>query len=242
MPHILSYADADSEVRSTHFYDHSRDESDRVTQCIYCRSAMEVMAYDDLSVCRQCGWWTEVVGSKGFGWADCKWNDGKLKTYDIASLEVPLSELRSYLRRHPDDVAHVNPFHFERLVADCVKDSYKDSQITHVGGTRDRGIDFLLAQATGETWIVQVKRRANIRATEGVDAVRQLNGVLFREGAARGMVVTTAARFSPDAISETRVSTPTKAKYEMRLLAYPDLVDLFDIVPTEPYQPWKLHR
>lgn len=68
--------------------------------------------------------------------------------------------------------------------------------------------------------------------------VRELNGVLFREGLSKGMVVTTARGYSPAARRETAVKTETSETYEMELLSFDDIVGMLRINRPSPYEPW----
>ncbi|WP_164058582.1 restriction endonuclease, partial [Serratia marcescens] len=64
----------------------------------------------------------------------------------------------------------------------CLKHHYPKADIRLVGGRRDLGIDIFAIAENDEPTIIQVKRRSRLLATEGVSTVRELNGVLFREG------------------------------------------------------------
>ena len=39
-------------------------------------------------------------------------------------------------------------------------------------------------------------------------------------------------------MDETKIWTPTGETYDMKLLAYNDVVKLFDVNPKYPYEPW----
>ena len=108
----------------------------------------------------------------------------------------------------------------------------------HLGGTADRGIDLILIRSDEGPRLIQVERRSNLKSSEGVCVVRELNGVLFRENIAKGMIITTASHFTKAALDETTIWTQTGQTYDMQLLAYRDVVDLFNLVPSDPYQPW----
>ncbi len=70
-------------------------------------------------------------------------------------------------------------------------------------------------------------------------AVRELNGVLFREGMAKGIIVTTAKTFTSAARRESIVRTPTAERYQMKLLAFDDVVSMFRLPRQSPYRPWE---
>lgn len=243
---VLSYAEAEDLDADLFFYDHDLSERDlgktpKRYHCLYCdsmtqRSEPSLGQY--LFVCEHCGWWQVVSGGGGYGLKSCKTHRGRLKEYPVNSLDVPLGELRAYLRKHPSDVAFVDPTVFERLMGDCLRDKYNSSEVVHVGGTADRGIDLILVRLDEGPRLVQVKRRSDLTSAEGVQVVRELNGVLFRDNIAKGMVITTASRFTKPALDETSIWTPTGQTYDMELLAYSDLVELFDVKPRHPHRPW----
>jgi HJR/Mrr/RecB family endonuclease len=144
-----------------------------------------------------------------------------------------------YLSNHPNDLAHVDPFAFEQLIFECLKDSYgADVEVIKVGGRKDRGIDILLIRCQSEKTLVQVKRRRNILLAEGVSVVRELNGVLFREQVAKGMVITTATSFSQEARKEAKIEAVEK--HEVALLTFSDVVSLLGIRNyANSYAPWE---
>lgn len=191
-----------------------------------------------LFVCGHCGWWQLISGGGGYGLKTCKTHRGLLNKYPLDSLDAPLSELREYLRRHPSDVAYVNPTAFERLMGDCLRDKYDPCEVLHVGGTADGGIDLILIKLDEGPRLVQVKRCGDLTSSEGVKVVRELNGVLFRDNIAKGMIITTASRFTKPALDETSIWTPTGQTYDMDLLSYSDVVELFDVKPRQPHHPW----
>ena len=245
-PCVLSYAEAESFDVDLFFHDHDLSERDpgkasKRYHCLYCDTVTErsePRAIHYLYACGHCGWWQVIIGGRGFGLTTCSMHRGVLKQFPVDALDVPLRELRAYLHKHPNDVSLVNPTAFERLMGACLKDKSDSCEVVHVGGTADGGIDLVLIRLEEGPRLIQVKRRANLASTEGVRVVRELNGVLFRRNIARGMVITTASKFSKAAIKETEVWTPTGETYDMALLAYDDVVDLFDVEPRQPHEPW----
>jgi hypothetical protein len=88
--------------------------------------------------------------------------------------------------------------HLERLVQSVYRDVYADCDVFHVGGPGDGGFDVLMIRREdpGESYLIQVKRRSSASSVEGVSVVRDLVGAMILEGATRGIVVSTADRFS----------------------------------------------
>ena len=115
-------------------------------------------------------------------------------------------------------------------MADCFKDVYPDAEVIHVGKcSGDGGIDIKLVTTRKETILVQVKRREDLTSTEGVDAIRSLNGVLMHQNKARGIVVSTAKTFSPAAKREALPVRPRSTRYKVDLLAFDDVVSMLRV-------------
>jgi hypothetical protein len=211
---------------------------------------------ETLHCCPQCGWWAleseshcniEYVGDGG-GYFQNSYRliSAVSRRYDLSRSDIPIQELRRWLKKHPDHVAHVDPFLFEKLMADCFSDFYKDARVFHIGGRRDKGIDLKIVGNDDEQIIVQIKNRKKRISAEGVSAVRELNGVLFREGVPRGIVVTTARRFTKDAFAETRLNwaLPPGApfdRYRVELFARSDVIDLLNLQTQRHPEPWRPH-
>lgn len=218
--------------------------------CAFCGASMDTSATGKLSdqkayflaelvhTCQECGWWrTEntmtlreawhaerLIRSKDFNCVAY----GSVREYDLSAADIPLSELRQWLQKHPSDVVHTNSAAFEKLLAACFRDVYKDVEVIHVGKSGDEGIDILIVRGNAVEAVIQVKRRMKLESAEGVKAVRELNGVLFRRGIAKGIFVTTAKGFTKAAIREA-VSTPESfARYKVDLLAFDDVLNLLN--------------
>jgi Restriction endonuclease len=253
MEHLVSYEEARLEPggEEVTLYDGSIREY-IPGDCTFCLSPLHLRSEHDLtfvipeldvpvlSVCNSCGWWKAITDTTGlFGVKPATSLHGIAKRYSIDALDAPLSALRSYLTRHPHSLAHVNPRTFERLMADCLRDKFHPCEVIHVGGRGDGGVDIHLILSDTSRFLVQVKRREDINSIEGPEVVRELNGVLFREGEAKGIVITTASRFSAAAHLETKVRTPTSQTYDLKLFALDEIIDLLNLRPKDPYEPWK---
>lgn len=192
------------------------------------------------ALCADCGYWMVIEMPDLGGWHRLRPTPstvGIVREYTVDALDAPLHDLQRFLRKHPEHLAHVNPTVFEELVAACLRAVFQPCDVIRVGRTGDGGIDLLFIKPNMGHYLVEVKRRGNIERKEGVAVVRSLNGVLFREGAAKGMVVTTATAFTRAAEGETQVQTGGN-EYEMRLFGFPDIVSWLELDFTEPYEPW----
>ena len=194
-----------------------------------------------LAQCVVCGFWRVIkissLGGFRSGYEVPAWR-GVAEYYDVSDVSVPLNDLRRYLIKNPKRMGNVNPFVFESLVADCLKSAFPDCEIVKIGGVRDRGVDMILVRTTGENYLVQVKRKASLEQNLGVDPVRQLNGVLFREGAAKGIVVTSAKGYTKDAYNETFVNRGGDVWQSIELYSHSHIMEWLNLPTANPYSPW----
>jgi hypothetical protein len=194
----------------------------------------------DLLVCTACGWWKIRQDKYTSDLPSGKYLlKGIARQYEISSVDAPIEALRLFLGRHPNHMAHVNPSRFEVLMRDCLRSEFAPCEVIHCGKTGDGGVDLRLIMADDTTWLVQVKRRNNLAHPEGVRVVRELNGVLFREGRAKGMVISTATSFTKGATMETQTRTPTAEPYVVKLFAFDDIVRMLRLPRVDPYEPWR---
>lgn len=241
-------------------------------RCIYCRTALTSTSTPSTSghqkvycrevrSCSACGWWQAEellklnttrdanywhninLGPSLGSFANTVVASALLRKYDAFAADIPIAELNVWLSKRPEYLASVDPFLFEDLIRSVFEQCYPDCEVVKIGGRKDRGIDILLVRDGIRDQLVQVKRRTKLDAREGVSAVRELNGVLFREGIARGMVITTAKEFTRDARAETRISSNALVgpfeRYSMSLLAFNDLIDLLRISASRLPSPWE---
>ncbi len=224
----------------------------RAGDCIYCASPLTAALTRNLKVyerrvhfrehslseavrvCQACGWWVfdchtlEDVSRVSTSSSTYRYY-GKLKAYDVASSDVPIAELKRWLSNHPERVTDTDPFRFEALIADVFGDVYGDVEVVHLGGRKDGGVDLKLVRGDRVEAIVQIKRRANLDRAESVSVVRELNGVLLHQGVNKGIVVTTARRFSPEARKEATSTGASLARYGVELRAFDDIIGMLNL-------------
>ena len=215
--------------------------------CPYCDAEMHTVtslqkgrSADHTEACAQCGWWRRkksTVGGQDS--AQVHLTIGVAQRYEVGDIDVPLADLRRYIEHRPFNSKYVHPSVFERLICDCLRSAYPESEVVHVGQTGDGGVDAHLITKSDGTHLVQVKRREDLARKEGVTVVRELNGVLFREGLAKGMIISNAVGYTRGAHKETDIKTQLPSRYEMKLLAFDDIVEMLQIPRLEPYHPWK---
>lgn len=228
--------------------------------CMYCESPLSLGCTDRLprpgafscswqyytGRCGQCGWWyvTHLEHDGGSIIADLyAYNHAHavMRRFDALALDTPLELAREFLARNPHKMARFDPFRFEDLLADCLRDVFSDANVIKVGGRKDGGIDIKAVTMGGETTLIQIKRHADFSKSEGVRAIRELQGVMLQRGIPRGMVITTAHGFSPQAQREAARPSRFWECYSMDLLTLADVKDLLGPPGVIAASPWEAH-
>ncbi|MBQ1065242.1 restriction endonuclease [Micromonospora sp. D75] len=128
----------------------------------------------------------------------------KVREFDTHTPDGSLSEISKWFRRHPEKYQAVTPRYLELLVARVFAEVGTYVEARHVGRPGDGGVDVLLVDAEGKSWVVQVKRRESPKAVEPVDTIRNLLGALVLGRSRHGIVVSTADHFTYPAQSSAR--------------------------------------
>jgi len=154
-------------------------------------------------------------------------------------LDTPLpkmcsAELALLLRRDPSLWHSMEPTRMERLVADIFRANYRNAEVFHVGKTGDLGIDVLFVDGGDEDWLIQVKRRESPCAAEGFDTLQRLLGTLVLEGKVRGIIATTAKKFSRQLLKQKHRAE--NRGYTIELLDRGKLNQMLN--PMLPNRPW----
>jgi hypothetical protein len=188
--------------------------------------------------CINCGWWafeeinTPVGGEPDQDFTDETWGynfvEGVLRTFRTDDLSIPVHLLREYTARNPKVLHDLHPRKFEELVASILKDFFA-CEVRLTGQTVDGGVDIYLIR--GETqYLVQVKRRSQPRATEGVQVIRELAGVLLISGHSKGIVVSTAEKFSNAAKKEASSEFLQRRGFTLDLMDCRSLLNALGVV------------
>ena len=162
----------------------------------------------------------------------------KLRKFNKDLPEGCNTELASYIRSHPDFLHSCDPTHFEKIVTDVFRANYTNAEVLHVGRPRDGGVDVLLIDAEKEEWLIQVKRRKSQNSTEGVSTIRNILGVMTVKDVYKGIVVSTAKRFSRDAIQEAAKAKEGRSRMTVQLVDGGIFNKMLD--PILPDRPWLL--
>lgn len=184
--------------------------------------------------CINCGWWGIEMGGHYYGedyGKHIRYHiSGTQKKFSVSDSDVNLDDLVFWLKRNNKEITKVDPFKFEELIADCLRNLYSECEVKLVGGRKDRGIDIYIAQKNDFPILVQVKRRSQIDKSESVSTIRSLNGVLFREGTPYGAIVTTSRKFTQPVFDEIESvqakKNPPFERYSMKLIAHAQVTEM----------------
>jgi len=195
--------------------------------------------------CSACGWWyirreRERVIPIIPPVADITtaFYEAIVKRFAISDQQVPLAALRRHLEHFKADIYNVDTRVFERVIANLYADHFPGSEIRHIGGPGDNGVD-IYAVINDTPCVIQVKRRASAGETEGPAVVRELVGVMFSEGVSHAHLVTTADRFTIAAHKAARREHLIRHKCHIRLLALPELLIMLCIANKQLRAAWK---
>lgn len=224
--------------------------------CPYCnRKAIKAVEgrydpaqYDDLSGddyvvivwgCPFCGWWHESFHRWDLrlpGWERLRYRIAGLRKFDVGSEDLPLTTLKSELKRYPHILHDIHASKFEALVADVLS-SFFQVEVTTVGRTGDGGID--LVYVDGETpFAVQVKRRLSSGSKEGVALIREFLGACMLEGKRNGKIVTTANSFTEGAKGAAKKAVNMGLVESFELIARDRFLELFGYQKKIYRYPW----
>lgn len=228
----------------------------RKNGCVYCGQAMAYTntgheRIEDTSwlysyrkaICGNCGWWVvtcleESLGIYGVA-EEATHAYAVLKQFDPTALHTPLNLARDYLARNHHQLTRYDPYRFEELMADCLRDYFGDAEIVKLGGRHDGGIDIKAVRTNGQTVLIQTKCHADFAKKESVRAVRELHGVMLSEGVPHGMIITTARDFSQAARAESEKASRRLKGYSMELISLEGVVDLLGAPRGHSREPWK---
>ena len=224
-------------------------------QCKYCRCTMVLPinhvqdlggSYDSvhqLFDCPQCGWWWEhelqgTYMGEGDTLSSSTYRFSILRKFRAQALDLPIASLRLALKDNPTILTDLHPTKLEQLVGSVFRD-HLDCDVTHVGRSGDGGIDLLLV--TGDQqWVVQVKRRQNTGAVEGVKPIRELIGSMVVEQYRKGIFVTTASRFTRGARVTAGRAAIVGAVEKIQLIDINSFINLLQLTNHQNERPWMI--
>jgi hypothetical protein len=193
-----------------------------------------------VSLCGNCGWWRvrqfiETSGDIEAQSAIIK--NAVLRKYNLASKDVPISILQTYLRDHFDDVINIHDKQMEKLVKSVFSEHFS-CDVEHVGKSHDGGIDLLFIQSESPV-VVQVKRRRSLSHVEAVSGVRELLGAALLKGSKNCIYVSTCSKFSEPSkeAADRAVDLGLVESYE--LYDFSRFSDVLKLTTTSEPEPWR---
>ena len=227
------------------------DEFQNIKKCHYCSSLLVTTNYEYKSetedreqnsilwFCNNCAYWqcsfdfySELQVTSSAGWFAFT---SKAREFDTNLPEICNSELAQAIRRNQRIWNTMNPYKLEKLVADIFKANYENSEVMHVGKPDDGGVDVLFIDSGKRQWLIQVKRRENPKASEGVIVVRNLLGTMVIHGVLQGILVSTADHFTTRAF-EACGKANNNFGMELKLIDRGKLDRMLN--PFIPANPW----
>lgn len=210
----------------------------RDADCPYCGTTLDRISRDtrvfggepivvESEICPGCQWWRKR-------WFPDKYNIGETligvlyRPDDSLSRDVS-AVLSSEATTGSGLALDLSPQAFEQRVADILSATY-GCEALHTGKSGDGGIDILLFDSETGAVAVQVKHRRTDGRAEGVAVVRELRGAMVLAGLDRGMLVTTAQRFSRAAIEAASASPAHLVTQEIELVDARRLLQILDLV------------
>ncbi|MEQ8470018.1 MAG: restriction endonuclease [Marinoscillum sp.] len=185
--------------------------------------------------CYNCGWWLivqNISNREGHDYLVEKRNfiEAIVKKYNIDSLAVPEILLKQHLRKNQKDIYKIHSRKFETLVVDVYKDFFT-CEVKHIGGPGDNGID-AYAIIGDIPHIIQCKRRTSTDAVESVSTVREFIGTLVSSNVKKGHIITTAPKFSPNAVELTHNPYLVRMGIEISLKNIEDIYQMLSITQS----------
>ncbi len=206
--------------------------------CPYCLNELKQVDYrasNDMTrtmswydVCSDCGYWRDRVSDQVF--AD-RVNFPVAASFNQEKNIANISHLGRELLKSPDKVYSTDPRKFEILIGSILSD-FLDCDVYHVGGTADGGID-LIAIITDHPCLVQVKRRGQTGAVEGIDTVKLLFASALTKGADSGMVVTSATSFSKPSKKWANELKFLDTPFKMELRSLNNIFDMVNAISED---------
>jgi len=231
----------------SHFSNFSNFNSKEI--CPYCNSFLVEYSADEIyqgvrgeenlfiyKKCSSCNFWIAFLRQYDIQIVKGKTAISYLKKYDATANNIPIPDLLKYLQRDSNTIKTIDPYRFEKIIQEYLKQEWKDAEVIHVGKPGDGGVDILLIISDNERWLVQCKRRSKTGYVEGVETIRKLLGAMIENDNLNGIVVTTADKFSPAAISLASSDILRKFGLKVKLTDYGILKEIIPNLNVK--DPW----
>ncbi|WP_315783186.1 restriction endonuclease [Bradyrhizobium sp. SZCCHNPS1003] len=234
-------------------YDHVDLDTDEISfakavkihQCPICGSPFRTFTHAlsnvrtlHLVLCPACGWWhlhreEEFLNSRTNQNVHATWWELYHAVYSEVppgSPDVPIEQLRVHLARFWEQRKHITAQQAEDLVASVLREHYAGDilRLTANANAPDGGIDLFISNRDGQVQrAVQVKRRIT-HDVEAVTEVRNFVGAMLLSGVDHGIFVTTAARYTSDALAVAKNTNLSKHRLSLELIDGERLLELLE--------------
>jgi hypothetical protein len=144
------------------------------------------------------GWTNDTAVSPEFFALRTEFDRESIVRYDSEIRDEIDAKLIEYFSLHPEQLYSLSPRKFEEVVAEILSGFGFLVELTQ--RTRDGGRDIIAisSEPIGMKLLVECKRYGR-RKTVGIAPVQRLHGVCRADGATKGILVTTAPRFTQPA-------------------------------------------
>src|SRR6266702_1550606 len=234
------------EIKSTTAQDLHLIRHVTTKRCPYCQNGLKSLGKRDpdaqesdwYEICTDCGFWRHHEADKMF---NDRFQFSAIKRFRDSDTSPSISHLCSEIKAGKIDLYDMEPSRFERFVGSVLSDFYH-CEVHHVARSGDDGVD-LLAIVRDDPIMIQVKRRKNVDAIEGVNTVKLLFASAFARRANLGMVVTTAKAFSRPSEQWIKRQRLKEVKFIIKLTNVSDLMTMIDAIASPDQEPpWVAHR
>ena len=178
----------------------------------------------NLFLCRSCGYWKrymfDIIGGNDYITPFTQ----SLPAADAVSI----SHLANEIAKAPDKLYSMSPYKFEQFVGSVLNDFY-NCEVNYIGQSNDDGVDLIMVQAEHPV-LVQVKRRSDPHSSENVNVVKNLFASMYGNNASKGMIVTTAQRFSK--VAEEWLAKPAikNSNLKIDLINMQKLLEMISVI------------
>ena len=160
-----------------------------------------------------------------------------LREFSVGGCELPLEILRDQIGKRTGVLQDIHPKKLEELVGSVFSD-FMNCEVINLGGPNDAGIDLVLINSD-QRYVVQVKRRTSLMKAEAVVGIREFLGAMLLRGEMKGIFVSTAPRFSPQATAAASLARERKLVDYIKLVDASRLMDVCELTAKQPIEPWR---
>lgn len=195
--------------------------------------------------CDKCGWWEGFIHNieeddlmdEVNRYTEKTLIHSIIRTFNVEDKNLPVQTLLNVLEEEKNVLYHIDPYKLEEL-AQYVFSSFYNCEVKHVGKTGDGGIDLLIIDSD-DPILVQVKRRERSNRVELVSTVRDFLGAMFIENSQRGIILSTAKRFSKGSVDVQQNLLNEKRLDYFELVDFEGFCSMLNVIKKDDIKPWK---